>query len=102
MKTQPRNLCSGETIPLLVLTGSSLGRHSSSKAFEVRGVGMAAAQSRWGRIRDGAWLMEDIGIPDGLGEDPACLGEGLGRGEPPRGEAAVKGEPTPSGDGVGN
>ena len=45
MKTQPRNLCRGETIPLLVLPGSSLGRHNSSNALEVRGVGMAAAHS---------------------------------------------------------
>ena len=89
-------------MPLLELPARTLGRHNSSNALEVSGMGIAAAHSLWGRIRDGAWLMEDIGIPDGLGEEPACLGEGLGRGEPPRGEAAVKGEPTPRGDGVGN
>jgi len=66
--------------------------------LEVRGVGIAAAQSLWGRIRDGVWLR---GSAAGLGEEPACLGEGLGRGEPPRGEAAVKGDPAASGEAVG-
>ena len=37
-----------------------------------------------------------------MGEDPACLGEGRGLGDPPRGEAAVKGEPAAMGEGVGN
>ena len=39
-----------------------------------------------------------------MGEDPGWRGEGRGRGEPPSGEAAVKGEPTapPMGEGVGN
>ena len=63
-------------------------------------MGMAAAQSRCGRIRDGGWL---TGRAEGLGEEPGWRGEGRGRGEPPRGEAAVKGEPTapPIGEGAG-
>ena len=81
-------------MPLLELPASTFGRHNSSNALQVSGMGIAAAHSLWGRI-----LMEDTG----LGEEAApCLGEGLGRGEPPRGEAAVKGDPTPRGDGVGN
>ena len=45
------------------------------------------------------WLR---GRAAGLGEDPACLGDGRGLGDPPRGEAAVKGEPAAMGEGVGN
>ena len=61
---------------------------------------MAAAQSLCGKILDGGWL---TGTAEGLGEDPGWRGDGRGRGEPPSGEAAVKGEPTapPMGEGVG-
>ena len=83
-------------MPLLELPASTLGRHNSSNALTLSGVGMAAAQSLCGRIREGGWLT------DGLGEDPGCLGDGLGLGDPPRGEAAVKGDPAPMGEGAGN
>merc|ERR1719154_495146 len=53
MKTQPRNLCKGDTRPQLLEPGRGLGRHNSSNALAVRGVGMAAAQSLWGKIREG-------------------------------------------------
>ena len=83
-------------MPLLELPTNTLGRHNSSNALTLRGVGMAAAHSLWGRIRDGGWATE------GFGEAPGFLGEGLGLGDPPSGDAAVKGDPAPMGDGAGN
>jgi len=75
---------------------TEIGLKISLKAFIGNTVGIAPAHNRAGKVRVYAtWDEDDAPLPTtGLGDVPANRGEGLERGDPPKGEAALgNGEP---------